>query len=190
MAVPDAFTPRIEEEARLVAQMLPGAKLLLGEAASLEAFRQQAPDARIFHLAAHGIFRRDNPMFSALQLADSRLSMIDLTRLNLNVELLTLSACSSGRAVAVGGDELLGLMRGFLQAGVRSLLVTLWDIDDACTKEFMCSFYREVGSGASLANAVQGAMREVRERYPHPYFWAPFLLIGEPGRLSHAESAN
>ena len=190
MAVPDTRTPRIEEEACLVARMLPEAKLLLGEAASLEAFRQHAPDARIFHLAAHGIFRRDNPLFSALQLADSRLSMIDLNRLNLNVGLLTLSACSSGVAVAVGGDELLGLMRGFLQAGVRSLLVTLWDIDDACTKEFMICFYSEVGGGASLASAVQRAMREVRERYSHPYFWAPFLLIGEPGRLSHAESAN
>lgn len=187
MAVPDARTPRMQEEACLVAGMLPDAKLLLGEAASVEAFRQHAPASRILHLAAHGIFRRDNPMFSALQLADSRLSMIDLNRLYLNVELLTLSACSSGLAVAVGGDELLGLMRGFLQAGVRSLLVTLWDVDDACTKEFMCSFYREVGRGASLARAVQGAMREIRERYPHPYFWAPFLLIGEPGRLSHAE---
>jgi CHAT domain-containing protein len=190
MAVPDARTPRIQEEARLIAQMLPDARLLMGEAASLEAFHQHAPESRILHLAAHGIFRRDNPMFSALQLADSRLSMIDLNRQHLNVELLTLSACSSGLAVAVGGDELLGLMRGFLQAGVRSLLVTLWDVDDACTKEFMSSFYREVGSGASLGSAVQGAMREIRERYPHPYFWAPFLLIGEPGRLSHTESGN
>ena len=190
MAVPDARTPRIQEEARLIAQMLPDARLLMGEAASLEAFHQHAPESRILHLAAHGIFRRDNPMFSALQLADSRLSMIDLNRQHLNVELLTLSACSSGLAVAVGGDELLGLMRGFLQAGVRSLLVTLLDVDDACTKEFMSSFYREVGSGASLGSAVQGAMREIRERYPHPYFWAPFLLIGEPGRLSHTESGN
>ncbi len=190
MAVPDVLTPRIEEEATLVARMLPDAELLLGDAASLEAFHRHAPGSRILHLAAHGIFRSDNPMFSALQLADSRLSMIDLNRLSLNVELLTLSACSTGRTVAVGGDELLGLMRGFLQAGVRSLLVSLWDIDDACTKEFMCSFYREVGRESSLAAAVQVAMREIRERYPHPYFWAPFLLIGEPGSLSHAETAN
>ncbi len=190
MAVPDARAPRIQEEARLVAGMLSDAWLLLGEAASLEAFRRYAPESRIVHLAAHGIFRRDNPMFSALQLADSRLSMFDLNRLSLNIELLTLSACGTGLTVAVGGDELLGLMRGFLQAGVRSLLVTLWDIDDACTQEFMCSFYRQIGEGASLAAAVQGATREIRERYPHPYFWAPFLLIGEPGGLTCAGSAS
>jgi tetratricopeptide (TPR) repeat protein len=187
MAAPDPRAPGIQEEACLTARTLPDARLLLGEAASLEAFRRYAPESRIVHLAAHGVFRRDNPMFSALQLADSRLSMLELNRLRLNVELLTLSACSTGLTVAVGGDELLGLIRGFLQAGARSLLVTLWEIDDACTNEFMRGFYREVGKESSLAAAVQGAIREIRERYPHPYFWAPFLLIGEPGRLSHAE---
>lgn len=187
MAVPDPRVPRILEEAHLVAQTIPDAKLLLDEAASLEAFDRYGPDCRILHLAAHGIFRRDNPMFSALQLADTRLSMLDLNRMRLNVELLTLSACSTGLTVAVGGDELLGLMRGFLQAGARSLLVTLWEIDDTSTKEFMRRFYREVGRGSSLAAAVQSAMREVRERYPHPYFWAPFLLVGESGELSDEE---
>ena len=190
MAVPDPHATRIQEEACLAAQTLPDARLLLGEAASLEAFRRYAPESRIVHLAAHGVFRSDNPMFSALQLADSRLSMLELYRLRLNVELLTLSACSTGLTVAVGGDELLGLMRGFLQAGARSLLVTLWEIDDASTSEFMSSFYREVGRETSLAAAVQGAMREVRKRYPHPHFWAPFLLVGEPGRLSQAGPAQ
>ena len=190
MAVPDPHATRIQEEACLAAQTLPDARLLLGEAASLEAFRRYAPESRIVHLAAHGIFRRDNPMFSALQLADSRLSMLELNRLRLNVELLTLSACSTGLTVAVGGDELLGLMRGFLLAGARSLLVTLWEIEDASTSEFMSSFYREVCRETSLAAALQGAMHEIRKRYPHPHFWAPFLLIGEPGRLSHAEPAQ
>jgi CHAT domain-containing protein len=187
MAVPDPRVPRILEEAHLVAQTIPDAKLLLDEAASLEAFHRYGPDCRILHLAAHGIFRRDNPMFSALQLADTRLSMLDLNRMRLNVELLTLSACSTGLTVAVGGDELVGLMRGFLQAGARSLLVTLWEIDDTSTNEFMLCFYREVGRGSSLAAAVQSAMREIRERYPHPYFWAPFLLVGESGELSDEE---
>ena len=190
MAVPDPRAPRIQEEAHLVADALPNSTLLLGGDASLDAFRRHAPTSRILHLAAHGIFRRDNPMFSALQLADARLSMLDLNQMHLNVELLTLSGCSTGRTVAVGGDELLGLIRGFLQAGARSLLVTLWEIDDSSTNEFMRCFYREVGKERSLAIAVQRAIYEIRERYPHPYFWAPFLLIGEPGSLSHVQQAT
>ncbi len=180
MAVPDPLAPRIEEEARAVAEALPGSTLLLGAEASYEAFRRLAPQTRILHLATHGIFRKDNPMFSALQLADSRLSRLDLNQMELSMDLLTLSACNTGSAVAVGGDELLGLVRGFLLAGVRSLLVTLWEIDDTSTREFMRSFYREVTGGAALADAVRQAMLEIRERYPHPYYWAPFLLVGDP----------
>lgn len=190
MAVPDPRAPRIQEEAWLAAHTLPDSTLLLGDAASLSAFRRYAPGCRILHLAAHGIFSRNNPLFSSLQLSDARLSMLELNRMHLDVELVTLSACSTGLTVAVGGDELLGLMRGFLQAGAHSLLVTLWEIDDTSTNEFMRSFYREVGRETSLAVAVQTAMREIRERYPHPYFWAPFLLVGESGKLSPAESAE
>ena len=101
-----------------------------------------------------------------------------------------MSACSSGQSVAVGGDELLGLMRGFLQAGARSVLVALWDIDDNSTNDFMRAFYREVVAGTTLAGAVQKAMLEIRNRYPHPYFWAPFLLVGEPGGLTPVESGK
>jgi tetratricopeptide (TPR) repeat protein len=184
IAVPDRSAPRIEEEARLVVESLPGAKLLLGADASLENFQKYAPQSQVLHLAAHGVFRRDNPIFSALQLSDSWLSMLDLHRTQLNADLLTLSACNTGSSVVAGGDELLGLLRGFLEAGARSLLVTLWDIDDASTHEFMRHFYRHVSSGSSLASAVQIAMREIRANYPHPYFWSPFLLVGEPGALS------
>ena len=183
MAVPDPLLPRIEEEARAVAEALPGANLLLGEEASYQAFCELAPSARILHLATHGIFRKDNPMFSALQLADSRLSRLDLNRMVLNLDLLTLSACNSGSAVAVAGDELLGLVRGFLLAGVRSLLVTLWEIDDSSTLDFMRSFYRQVSSGETLSGSVRKATLEVRRKYPHPYYWAPFLLVGDPDAI-------
>lgn len=100
------------------------------------------------------------------------------------MELLTLSACNTGSAVAVGGDELLGLVRGFLLAGARSLLVTLWEIDDTSTLDFMSRFYREVSIGLGLADAARQAMLEIRKRYPHPYYWAPFLLIGDPDAVS------
>jgi CHAT domain-containing protein len=180
MAIPDPRAPRIEEEARGVAETLPHAKLLLGPDASLEAFRKYALAARVMHLSAHGVFRRDNPLFSALQLSDTWLNLMDLSRTKLNAELLTLSGCHTGSSVVVGGDELVGLMRGFLEAGARSLLVTLWDVDDAGTQDFMHFFYSQLRAGSTAEVAVQQATLKLRERFPHPYFWAPFLLVGDP----------
>jgi hypothetical protein len=189
IAAPDPRAPRIAEEAQLVANTLGDATLLLGEAATIDAFRQRVSAARIVHVAAHGDFRRDSPLFSSFHLADGRLSILDLNRLTLNVDLLTLSACSTGMTVAVGADELLGLMRGCLQAGARRMLLTLWDIDDVSANEFMRAFYRGVRSGVSLAKAAQAAIVEVRAAFPHPYYWAPFVLVGEPGPIGTPQNS-
>lgn len=179
IAVPDARAPRIAEEARLVAACLQTDNLFIGPEATLQTLRRFG-NARILHMAAHGLFRRDNPMFSAIELADGQLNLIDLNSIDLNVDLLTLSACNTGSSVAIGGDELLGLIRGCLAAGARSLLVTLWEIDDVTATEFMRAFYGRVVAGDTLASAVSTAMRHVRERFPHPYYWAPYALIGDP----------
>jgi CHAT domain-containing protein len=77
------------------------------------------------------------------------------------------------------GDELMGLVRGLLQAGAQSLLLSLWDVHDASTRDFMIAFYTRLTQGLSKAEAVQSAMAEVRKDNPHPYYWAPFSLIGK-----------
>lgn len=183
VAVPDPHNPYIEREARQVAELLAGPpRLFVGESATRETFLREAARARVLHLAAHGIFRRDNPLFSALQLADERLSLLDLSTAKCEVDLLTLSSCSSGVSLAVGGDELLGLMRGFLAAGVRRLVVSLWEVNDAATSEFMRFFYTALGRGLEPAWALAEAAREMRALHPHPFFWAPFVLAGDsPG---------
>lgn len=179
MGVPDPFNPHIENEVRAIAKLIPGARLFLGNESTREVFHREAANAGILHLAAHGFFRRDNPMFSSIQLADGRVTLIDLASARLNVGLLTLSACSSGVSVPVGGDELLGLMRGFLAAGARRMLVSLWEVDDAATSEFMRAFYGKIGGGVPVEVALQSAMAELRLQYPHPYHWAPFVLVGD-----------
>jgi hypothetical protein len=107
--IADARSPAIEMEARQVARLLPDAQLFLGEAATEERLRLAAPHARILHIATHGFFRRDNPLFSAIRLGDGFLSLFDLYRLDLKTDLVTLSGCSTGLNEVVGGDELLGL---------------------------------------------------------------------------------
>ena len=122
-------------------------------------------------------------MFSAIRLGDAYLNLYDLYQLKLNAELVTLSGCATGMNVITSGDELLGLIRGLLYAGAHSLLLTLWDVHDQSTADFMASFYRRLQATGSKASALQGAMIELRDRYPHPYHWAPFVLLGKVSPL-------
>jgi CHAT domain-containing protein len=179
MGVPDAVTPYIAEEIQAVSSVFPAARVLMGDEATADRLRTYGPTSPFVHIATHGRFRRDNPMFSSIRLGSGPLSVIDLYQLRLSAELVTLSGCSTGLNAIVGGDELLGLARGLLYAGARAVLLTLWDASDMSTADFMGSFYRHLRASSNKAQALQQAMREVRERYPHPFYWAPFVLIGQ-----------
>ena len=117
-------------------------------------------------------------MFSSIRLGDSPLTLHDLYGLRLGAELVTLSGCGTGLNAVVGGDELLGLLRGLLYAGARAVLASLWDVDDASTAAFMRLFYGHLREDPDKAAAAARAMRDLRARYPHPYYWAPFVLVG------------
>ena len=140
-----------------------------------------APSARFLHLASHGYFRRDNPMFSFLKLADSHLNFYSLLDLTLNAELVTLSACHTGMNKVFPGDELQGLMRGFLHAGARSLVVSLWAVGDRSTADLMREMYSDICAGKSKRAALRRAQLAIKQEYGHPYYWAPFVLMGDPG---------
>lgn len=178
--------PHALNEARSVAHLF-GASPFLDEQATIERLSSAVGSYSIVHIAAHGQNRADAPDFSHLQLADGQLSMIDVFNLDLPAELITLSGCETGLAVIGGGDELLGLGRGFLYAGARSLLMSLWRVEDASTAQLMGRFYQGLLAGQSRAGALRAAQRallaEARagkslEAWQHPYFWAPFRLLG------------
>ena len=179
LGVPDLQAPLILEEVRAVAKILPESELIVGAAANEQALREKGSKSRVIHIATHGRFRQDNPMFSGIRLGDAYLNLYDLYQLKLNAELVTLSGCATGMNVVTPGDELLGLVRGLLYAGAHSLLLSLWDVHDQSTADFMACFYRRFQDGDGKASALRGAMMELRERYPHPYHWAPFALIGK-----------
>ncbi len=178
--VADERAPQILEEAKAVAGCLPQATLLTNEAATEEALRQEGAGCRFIHIATHGLFRRDNPMFSAIQLGQTRLGLCDLYDLRLSAELVVLSGCGTGLNAILGADELVGLTRGWLYAGAQTVLVTLWDVNDASTAVFMRCFYQHLADGTPRAQALRFAMLDLREQYPHPYYWAPFVLVGKP----------
>jgi len=184
MALADGYAPHIRQEAEQVAALLPGARLYLGEEATVARLRDEGGASRYVHIATHGFFRRDNPMLSAVRLAGGDLSLADLYTLSLPADLVTLSGCGTGLSAVVGGDELVGLTRGLLHAGARSLLLTMWQVDDFSTATFMADFYGHLLAGRTKAEAVALAMDTLRARFPHPYYWAPFVLIGQSGAAS------
>ena len=178
LAVADARAPHIEEEGRFVAEALGGAKLFLGEDATEERLKMYGPKSRFIHIATHGYFRQDNPMFSSIKLGNSLLSLFDFYQLQLSAELVTLSGCGTGMNVVIGGDELIGLVRGLLYAGAQSLMVSLWEVHDQSTTEFMRDFYSSYRESANKANALRRALINLRQKRPHPYYWAAFALVG------------
>ena len=180
VGVPDEQTPHIEEEVRRLGRLIADARLLLGEAATSARFLEEAPHARLLHVAAHAVFRADNPLFSAVRLYNSWLTFYDLWQLRCRAELVVLSGCQTGLPSLSPGDEMMGLLRGFLAAGVPSLVLSLWAAHDAPTTEFMEVFYRQLSDGRSKREAIARAYREMKARYADPYFWAPFFLMGSP----------
>lgn len=176
--IPDPLAPLISDEVKAVAAALPQSELFLGKNATDAVLRQKGAECRLIHIATHGYFRQDNPMFSGIMLGDALLTLYDLYQLKLPAELITLSGCATGLNVVAGGDELLGLVRGLIYAGAGAALLTLWDVHDQSTLDFMTSFYTCLAHGQDKASALQQASRQVRKRYPHPYYWAPFTLVG------------
>jgi CHAT domain-containing protein/tetratricopeptide (TPR) repeat protein len=185
--------PHTVHEARAIAEIFGGHVVLEDEATPAQ-LRSEAAGCRILHLAAHGDFRPDNPLFSGLALAGGWLTTLDIFGLSLKASLVTLSACQTGRNVVGGGDELLGLMRAFLSAGAASLVLSQWAVEDRSTAQLMTTFYAKLAEGWSKGAALRCAQLQFIEsqnstgdtaanQYAHPYFWAPFFLVGDAGPL-------
>jgi CHAT domain-containing protein len=183
--------PYVRQEVEAVTRALPGAMTFTDDEATRAHVREHAGRSSLLHLATHAVFRRDNPLFSALQLAGGDwLRVMDLYSLQLNGALVTLSGCETGRHRLLGGD-LLGLSRGFFYAGASTLMISLWPVDDASTAQLMERFYACLATGEAASAALRQAQlalyASVEERdgrqvqpYTHPFYWAPFCLMGAP----------
>jgi tetratricopeptide (TPR) repeat protein len=172
-------------EAERVAQLL-GAECLLEEDATRVNVLEQARQSDVIHLAMHGFARLDAPLFSYLSLADGQLTALDCFELELDCSLVTLSACESGLAQIAPGDEQMGLPRALLYAGARSVLQTLWRVDDETTAQLMEQFYSGLAAGLGRARALRCAQLDVLSHArgrSHPFFWAPWVLVGDWGAL-------
>lgn len=158
-------------------------------------FSPSLRDYRILHFAAHGFLDDVHGELSALILpqfdstgkrADVLLFAYELAQLDLRAELVVLSACETALGEEIRGEGARGLTRGFLDAGARQVLVSLWRVNDKATAPLMESFYRRhLHAGLPPAEALQQAQVELRqEGWAAPYYWAPFTLHGDWLKLS------
>ena len=187
LGIADERAPQILDEVRCVSSLLPRSSLHLGEHATSSLLREKGPESGLLHIATHGVYRQDNPMFSGIRLGDGYLNLYDLYQMKLNARLVTLSGCATGMNFVAAGDELLGLQRGLFCAGATTLLLSLWDVHDESTAQLMGHFYKRHIEGHDMAKSLQDAMRELRKTRPHPFYWAPFVLVG---KLAHSTGLN
>ncbi|MEJ7849414.1 MAG: CHAT domain-containing protein [Pyrinomonadaceae bacterium] len=174
----DENIPLVDHEIAELKSIFPKSKSMTGADATFTAFLDNASKFDILHLACHGQFRPENPMFSSLHLADGWVTVQDMQAQRLCAEIVTLSACETGMNSIFAGEELLGLARGFLSAGAGSMLLSLWKVNDEAAVSLMKSFYENLHRGGSPAASLRIAQTEFIRRLAHPYLWAPFVFIG------------
>ena len=174
--------PGAEEEIKAIDQDWKGTRILLRNLASEANFKKFAPSFRFLHLASHGEFNPDEPLQSRMLLApgdgeDGNLTVDELYDLRLNADLVTLSACETGLGNVESGDDVIGLTRGFLYAGAKSIVASLWPVSDKATAFLMERFYANL-KNMSKAGALRQALVATKKKFPHPSFWSAFNLIG------------
>ncbi len=181
-----------DDEIKEISELLDG-QIWINEAATREAFLENAPDYAILHLATHGVLNERYPMNSALiftrqnDSTDYFLRAADLYGMELQADMAVLSACNTGNGIVERGEGVRSLARAFAAAGCPSLVASLWNASDASTKEILVSFYENLEKGQSKAEAMQQAKLAYLENsspaYRAPYYWAHLNVIGESGEL-------
>lgn len=168
-------------------------KPLVGPDATKTNLLANLANIHLLHLACHNVFNASAPLLSFLKLAGSKgtdyLYAFEISELNLSAELVSLSACQSGRSRTETGDEQYGIVRAFLAAGAQSVISTLWSIEDKSAAAFFTHFY-QLARHYSLSEALRRAQIALLEdpHYCLPSFWAPYALSGRWNRplgLSH-----
>jgi len=189
---PELDLPCAQEEVEMIAAIL-NTRPLTGRQATKAEVMKRMSSVSLIHIAAHGnkrtgeIALSPNPGWTSNfpQRKDYILKMSDVQATNLRARLVVLSCCHSGRGRILKGEGVVGIARAFLAAGARSVLVTLWAIDDEATMVFMTSFYQHLKKGKTTSAAVQQSMKSLRESEEHSEirYWAPFQLIGDDVRI-------
>ena len=178
--------PGAEREVKTIGGFFPEAQVFFRQDASKLRFVSHAPGNGLIHIAAHASVDEIDPLSSSIRLARAgqlrgELEARDILKLDLSAtRLVTLSACDSGLGRVTDGDEFFGFKRTFLATGARSLLVSLWPVEDESTANLMGAFYQELRNRPMIEALRQAQLGLLKAgKYADPIFWAPFVLVGD-----------
>ncbi|HBE60525.1 MAG TPA: Fis family transcriptional regulator [Cyanobacteria bacterium UBA11149] len=174
--------PGAEKEANEIASLLK-TQALIGNQATETVVVEKMKQAKIIHLATHGLLDDIRGLGSAIALTpsardDGLLTAEEILDMKINAQLVILSACDTGRG-KITGDGVVGLSRSLISAGVSSVIVSIWAVPDAPTAELMMEFYQNWQNNPDMAQSLRQAMLTTKEKHPNPIDWAAFTLIGE-----------
>jgi CHAT domain-containing protein len=184
--------PAAEVEAREVSALFARKQVLLGSSATKTTFKREGPEYDLLLFSTHGEMIESAPLESNLRFTptpqdDGKLTVSEIFDMEVKANLVTLSACETGLARGTKGDfpqgdDLVGLSRAFIHAGAPSVVASLWKVSDDSTVAMMRSFYRNLQTmpkAEALQQAQLGLARSGAMTSSHPYFWAPFILVGD-----------
>lgn len=185
--------PEAQREAEMIAALF-NAQVYVGANATKNTVVQQMPQARLIHLATHGLLEYGVSNISGVHqlpgalafapdqtsstVQDGLLTATEIAELSLRAELVVLSACDTGRGV-ITGDGVIGLSRSFIAAGVPSVIVSLWKVPDESTAYLMTQFYQNLQHLTNKSQALRQAMLSTMQQYPNPLCWSAFTLVGQ-----------
>ncbi len=185
------------EEVKAIRKILGQGTLRVEAEANKAFFMDQASHFRIIHIASHGILNDSVPDHSYIafnrgedRLPQHNLLVKDLYALRLEAEMVALSACETGLGALKRGEGIISLARGFSYAGAKSILTTLWAVNDASTTQIMRSFYDYLDRGVPKDQAIYQAkinyLRQQSDPFEaHPFYWAPYIAIGDMAPLEN-----
>lgn len=185
--------PGAKEEAIFVSNLL-GGDLFLDSDAMESNFKSEAPGRGIIHLAMHTLLNDTNPMFSKMvfsngsdKLEDGLLNTYEVYNLDLEASMVVLSSCNTGSGIIKSGEGIISLARGFMYAGVPSVVMSLWEVDDYSATEIVKIFYKNLKKGYSKSKALRKArekyLSEANQLRSHPYFWCSLVILGDDEAL-------
>jgi CHAT domain-containing protein len=185
--------PRTKDEIQYIAGLFPAdrRKVLMGSGCTEEAIKRESLRRyRRLHIASHSLIDEKSPLRSAIVLTpgddaeeDGLLEVSEIARLELDCDLVVVSACQTGRGQLLSGEGIVGLSRAFLYAGARSVVVSLWNVSDISTGRLMKHFYQNLTGGLTNAAALRKAKVEMLsngKETRHPHYWSSFVMIGKP----------
>jgi LPXTG-motif cell wall-anchored protein len=189
-----------KKEVEILSNIFEG-EFLWGDAANEHFFKQNAKDYGIIHLAMHGVLNRKSPALSALaftengdSLENNFLQAYEISQMDLNAKLVVLSACETGYGEFEEGNGIASLARSFMYAGVPSLIVSLWQVNDESTAFIMRGFYNYLKQGLNKDEALRLAKLDFLQQAigfsTHPAFWSPFIQLGSNAPLELREKSN